>query len=81
MKLKSSSLRMNALMMLAGLVLGGIVSGMATFIALTIFFFKTGWIDTLTVVSVMVIAGCVIGAISGAALGSEITSERRRRFG
>ena len=72
---------MHALMMLAGLVFGGVVAGIATFVVLTIFFFKTGWIDTLTVVSVMVIAGCVIGAISGVALGSEIAIERRRKFG
>ncbi len=81
MSVKSSSNQIRAAFMLSGLVFGGAVSAIGTVVALSVGFTDLDWETIFTFMAVVVVAGSVVGAMSGAALGDEIASTRSRTFG
>jgi len=81
MSVKSSNTQIRAAFMLSGLVFGGAVSAIGSVVALSVGFSDLDWETILTFMSVIVVAGSVVGAMSGAVLGDEIAGMRLRRFG
>jgi hypothetical protein len=81
MSVKSSGTQIRAAFMLSGLVLGGAVSAIGTVVALSVAFTDLDWETIFTFMTVIVVAGSVVGAMSGAALGAEIATARPRTFG
>ena len=81
MSVKSSNTQIRAAFMLSGLVFGGAVSAIGTVVALSVGFTDLDWETILTFMTVIVVAGCVVGAMTGVALGDEVASSRPRTFG
>jgi hypothetical protein len=78
---KSTGTQIRAAFMLSGLVFGGAVSAIGTVVALSVAFTDLDWETILTFMTVIVVAGSVVGAVSGAALGDQIANTRLGTFG
>ena len=81
MSARSSGFQIRAALMLCGLIFGGVVSAIGTVVGLSVAFTGMDWETTLTFLIVIVVAGCVVGAMSGAALGQEIAGTKLRGLG